>query len=235
MPLGSPVTGLGSAWGVRSARVSAGSASSPPASGSTPGPAGDDEPTPTLLGFRVARVFDRSQTDGAELPEPARILAGEGSEVDLARLAQRTVELEFGLQFTQLWGTRNGDCSHALRRIRIRDDLPPVHKLKTLAHEMGHAVLHGPEFQGTRALAKLEAESVAYVVCRELNIDSSEYSLGYVASWSGGGPEAARLISATGSRILRGVETILGQPDPPSGSWPVEARTASTSSRPSPG
>ncbi|MGC1184931.1 MAG: ArdC-like ssDNA-binding domain-containing protein [Candidatus Dormiibacterota bacterium] len=170
---------------------------------------GDQEPVPALLGFRVARVFDLSQTDGQELAQPVRTLAGEGSGAELARLAHRAVELEFQLQFTQLWGTRNGDCSHALRRIRIREDLSADHRLKTLAHELAHAVLHGPDFQGTRALAELEAESVAYLVCQELGVDSSDYSLGYVATWSGGGPEAARLISATGARILRGLAAVL--------------------------
>jgi hypothetical protein len=172
-------------------------------------PGDDEEPPPPVLGFRVARVFDLSQTEGRELAQPVRTLVGQESGADLARLAHRAVELDFQLQFTDLWGTRNGDCSHALRRIRIREDLPPAHKLKTLAHELGHAVLHGPDFQGSRALAELEAESAAYLVCQELGVDSSDYSLGYVATWSGGGPEAARLISATGGRILRGVDAIL--------------------------
>lgn len=169
-------------------------------------------PPPAVLGFRVARVFDLSQTDGVDLPQPVRTLTGEGSGAELARLAQRALELEFQLQFTSLWGSRNGDCSHALRRIRVRQDLPPAHQLKTLAHELAHAVLHGPDFQGSRALAELEAESVAYLVCQELGFDSSDYSFGYVATWSGGGPEAARLIAATGGRILRGKDEVLGCP-----------------------
>jgi len=176
--------------------------------------AGQDAPPPTILGFRVARVFDLSQTDGVELPQPVRTLTGGGSGVELARLAQRALELDFQVQFTSLWGSRNGDCSHALHRIRVREDLPPAHKLKTLAHELAHAVLHRPDFQGSRALAELEAESVAYLVCQELGVDSSDYSLGYVATWSGGGPEAARMISATGGRILRGRDAVLERPGP---------------------
>ncbi|HEY6538737.1 MAG TPA: ImmA/IrrE family metallo-endopeptidase, partial [Candidatus Dormibacteraeota bacterium] len=169
----------------------------------------EDAPEPLVLGFRVARVFDLSQTDGVDLPQPVKTLTGPAAGSELARLARRAVELEFEVQFTSLWGTRNGDCSHALRRIRVRDDLPLAHKVKTLAHELGHAVLHGPDFQGSRALAELEAESVAYLVCQELGIDSSDYSLGYVAGWSGGGRDAARLIALTGARILRGMDTVL--------------------------
>ncbi|MGC2295088.1 MAG: ArdC-like ssDNA-binding domain-containing protein [Candidatus Dormiibacterota bacterium] len=173
---------------------------------------GQELPAPVLIGFRIARVFDLSQTSGEALPEPVKTLSGSGSPRDLAQLGQRALCLGFQVQFTSLWGSRNGDCSHALRRIRVRSDLPAAHQIKTLAHELAHALLHGPEFQGSRALAELEAESVAYLVCQELGVDSSEYSFGYVATWSGGGPEAARLISATGGRILRGRNAVLGWP-----------------------
>ena len=51
--------------------------------------------------------------------------------------------------------------------------------MKTLAHEMAHAILH----EGYRIvrLAELEAESIAYVVCAALGINSEDYSFGYVA------------------------------------------------------
>jgi hypothetical protein len=173
---------------------------------------GQELPAPVLLGFRVARVFDVSQTSGAELPEPVKTLSGAGSAADLARLAQRALALGFQVQFVLLWGSRNGDCSHALRRIRVRSGLPAAHQIKTLAHELAHALLHGPDYQGSRALAELEAESVAYLVCQELGVDSSEYSFGYVATWAGGGAEAARLISATGGRILKGRNAVLDWP-----------------------
>jgi hypothetical protein len=176
---------------------------------------GQELPAPVLLGFRIARVFDLRQTSGDELPEPVTTLSGAGSADDLARLGERALALGFQVQFALLWGSRNGDCSHALRRIRVRTGLPAAHQIKTLAHELAHALLHGPDFQGSRAVAELEAESVAYLVCQELGVDSSEYSFGYVATWAGGGPEAARLISATGGRILRGRNAVLDWPRNP--------------------
>ena len=39
-------------------------------------------------------------------------------------------------------------------------------------------------------IAKLEAESTAYVIRRALSLDTSDYSFGYVASWAGGGEQA---------------------------------------------
>jgi Zn-dependent peptidase ImmA (M78 family) len=39
--------------------------------------------------------------------------------------------------------------------------LQPAHRVKTLCHELGHALLHVEPMD--RALAELEAESVAFV------------------------------------------------------------------------
>ncbi len=63
--------------------------------------------------------------------------------------------------------------------------------MKTLAHEIAHAMLHGT--YESRALAELEAESTAYIVCQALGIDSDDYSFGYVASWAGGSESAASI------------------------------------------
>ena len=60
-----------------------------------------------------------------------------------------------------------------------------------------------------RALAELEAESVAYIVCDDLDIQADEWTLGYVASWSGGGDEAIAAIKAAGTRIQRTADRIL--------------------------
>jgi Zn-dependent peptidase ImmA (M78 family) len=64
---------------------------------------------------------------------------------------------------------------------------PPAHvatqrnderqQVKTLAHELGHAILH-EDSDDERSLKELEAESVAYIVCSELGIDSDDCSFG---------------------------------------------------------
>ena len=79
--------------------------------------------------------------------------------------------------------------------------------MKTLAHEIAHALLH--ERYKDRALAELEAESTAYVVCQALGIDSSDYSFGYVATWAGGGEQAIAGIKASCERIQRSAAAIL--------------------------
>ena len=42
----------------------------------------------------------------------------------------------------------------------------------------------------SRQIAKLEAESVAFIVSNEIGIQSDDYSFGYVATWASGGDEA---------------------------------------------
>ncbi|MGH9205892.1 MAG: ImmA/IrrE family metallo-endopeptidase, partial [Acidimicrobiales bacterium] len=104
-------------------------------------------------------------------------------------------------------GSTNGDCCYAARRIRVELSNSPAQRVKTLAHELAHALLH--ETFDNRALAELEAESTAYVVCRALGIDSSDYSFAYASTWAGGGDEAIAGIKASCERIQKAAATIL--------------------------
>ena len=68
-------------------------------------------------------------------------------------------------------------------------------------------LLHdGAEAVARRELAEVEAESVAYLVCHSAGLASDDYSLPYVARWSGGYPAQVRLtaarVIATSRRIL---------------------------------
>ncbi len=81
----------------------------------------------------------------------------------------------------------NGYCDYEAQRIVIRAGVSQEQAVKTTVHEMAHALLHsskaGPERD--RQAFEVQAESVAYVVCQHFGIDSSQYSFGYVAGWSG--------------------------------------------------
>jgi len=178
-------------------------------------PGRTDEPTdepllPRATAFRVVRVFDLAQTTGPPLPTPVADLDDGRCHPELDMLLQRADEAGFSVEFWELRGELHGDCSHALRRIRLARSMPPAQMTKTLCHELAHALMHGPEYESGRALAELEAESVAYVVCHDLGIDSSGYSFGYLASWAGGGLEAERAIAASATRIARAASEILG-------------------------
>jgi hypothetical protein len=108
----------------------------------------------------------------------------------------------------ELPGSVNGDCTHELHRIRVEISNSPAQRVKTLAHEIGHALLH--EQFDNRALAELEAESTAYVICQALvNLDTSDYSFGYVAGWAGGGEQAIAGIKGSCERIQKAAASVL--------------------------
>ncbi len=162
-----------------------------------------------LTGFRRATVFDISQTEGAELPKPcARLTGSEGvvAELELRRIAMQN---GFSVELHEFVGETNGDCNHAAARIRIRAGLTQAQTVKTLAHEVAHALLH--QTVSSREIAELEAESVAYGYCLARGIDSSSYSFGYLAAWAGGAAEAKEAIRASGQNIQKALHWMLGQ------------------------
>lgn len=68
----------------------------------------------------------------------------------------------------------------------------PAHAVKTLVHEMAHADLHGEVaklekemgMSVSREMKETQAESVAFMVCENFGIDSSDYSFKYLATWA---------------------------------------------------
>lgn len=170
---------------------------------------GDDGESRVLRGFRVVHVFDVSQTDGEALPEvqPPTLLAGDAPAALWDALAAQLAAAGFVLERGSCHGA-NGVTDFAARAVRVRADVAPAQAAKTLAHELAHVVLHdGTEYaRGCRGRAEVEAESVAYLVCSSAGLDAGDYSFPYVASWSGGDPDAVR---ATAERAVCAARRIL--------------------------
>jgi len=161
-----------------------------------------------LRGFRVAHVFDLEQTEGEPLPEVARRLDGSDGYGAFDRLCAVAALLGYTVERDDL-GVTNGDCNFNLRRIRVHVCVSEAHGVKTLIHELAHAILHDDGLPRERALAELEAESVAFILSSEFGIDSGSYSFGYLATWGGGGEEAIAAIRGCGERIAGAAKRIL--------------------------
>lgn len=60
--------------------------------------------------------------------------------------------------------------------------------VKTMIHELAHSILHNKNIQTDekkdRNKREIEAESVAFIVCKHFNIDTDDYSFGYILGWS---------------------------------------------------
>ncbi len=166
---------------------------------------GDD--VRVIRGFKFVPVFDIAQTDGEELPSICNRLGGDDQNGIYATLVGVAHSIGFTVEDHEFGGTTNGDCSHREHRIRVETTNSPAQRVKTLAHEIAHALLH--EKSDSRPLAELEAESIAYVVCQALGLDTNDYSLGYVASWAGGGEQAIAGIKRSCERIQKAAATIL--------------------------
>ena len=165
-----------------------------------------------IKGFRLVSVFDVAQTEGDPLPEITTKLLGNDPDGLFDHLSQVARGLGFTVTDATFEDERNGDCNHESMMIRVKRDNAPAQRVKTLAHELGHAMLHcTPADRIERTLCELEAESVAYVVCQSLGLETSDYSFGYVAGWAGDAEKAQELIMASASRIQKSANAIVSQ------------------------
>jgi DNA primase catalytic core len=158
-----------------------------------------------VVGFKPVHVFDISQTDGEPLPDtnPA-LLEGElpGRWEVIARLINDAgYSLDIEADPARL-GHANGLTNMTDRQVAVKEGLSGAQRFKTGVHELAHIRLHQPGSDGCpdcRGIIEVEAESVAYMVCASVGLDSTEYSLPYVAAWSGGDIEK---VSATANRVI---------------------------------
>lgn len=142
--------------------------------------------------FKITYVFDLSQTEGRELPQIG-VSELRGDVADYTGIYDRLTALS-PLPVEQEDFSRNakGYTSFSENRIVIKPGMSQVQTIKTMVHEIAHAKLHQPADLLTeqqpkqRRQKEVEAESIAYVVCQHFGIDTSDYSLAYVAGWSKG-------------------------------------------------
>ena len=142
-------------------------------------------------GFRVASVFDISQTEGKELPTLGiEELTGEVRQYDrfMEALAKTC---PVAIKYENIQGGAKGYYNLSEDYIALQKDMGQMQTVKTLIHEMSHQRLHSIEAvkqsgeKKNSQTREVEAESVAYAVCQHYGIDTSEYSFGYIAGWAG--------------------------------------------------
>lgn len=174
-------------------------------------------PHRVVTGYRTVSVFDVSQTTGAPLPEPQRpsLLSGDAPPGLWEGLATQVQQAGFHLErvpSAAAIGGANGVTDFGTRTVQVRADVSPAQAAKTLAHELGHVLLHDPAHGASptglcRDDKEVEAESVAFIVLAHAGVDTSDYSFGYVAGWATGAqPDAIR---AHAQRILDASRTII--------------------------
>lgn len=159
------------------------------------GKAVTEEKEITIPAYKVVSVFDVSQTEGKELPSiGVDKLTGDVSQYeDFFSALKKASPVPIALEHIE--GSAHGYYHLAEKRIAIDDNMSELQTLKTVIHEIAHAKLHDIDLNAPKEkqenrpdqrTREVEAESVAYTVCRHYGLDTSDYSFGYVAGWSSG-------------------------------------------------
>ncbi len=159
---------------------------------------------------RVAYLWDLSQTSGPAVTDPAAIpsppgQAPPGLAEALCQLARRegfAVEREPGCP-------DDGATIWAVRRIRVLPGLDDQRASWALVHQFGHVLLHEPvgcppgtSTSGCTGVRKVEADSVAFIICTRYGITTG-HQFPCPAAWAGSDPRAqpAAAILAAGERV----------------------------------
>jgi antirestriction protein ArdC len=148
--------------------------------------------------FKLVAVFAQDQVEA--LPPPAEPVPLEPPVVDvegediaglfepLSTLAQ---EIGFSVELEQdVPRGAKGYCSPSERKIGISAEMSGNGRVKTLVHEVAHALVRedhrDDDPKMSYAQEELVVESVAMSVCGGLGLDTAGYSIPYLTSWSEG-------------------------------------------------
>jgi hypothetical protein len=178
-----------------------------------------------LTGLKPAYVWDISQTDGEPIPETPRptLLRGQAPEGLWDGLADQITAHGFELRLVSdanSIGGANGLTDCLTREVSVRMNMDEAAQVKTLAHELGHVMLHGPDNADAalhRGIAEVEAESVALMLGAAHGLATDDYTIPYVASWASSvpGKTPVEVVQSTAERVRGAAVTILDKLDTP--------------------
>ncbi|WP_328530710.1 ArdC-like ssDNA-binding domain-containing protein [Nocardioides sp. NBC_00368] len=177
-----------------------------------------------IVGVKLAHVFDVSMTAGDPLPEvpQPKVLAGEAPDGLWDGLADQITERGYGLRLVSnraAIGGANGITDHLNREVSVRVDMDEAAMVKTAAHELAHVIQGVQNVDGPmhRGIAEVEAESVALMIGAAHGMDTSDYTIPYVATWADrvSGQSPVEVVQATAERVRRIATTILDKLDTP--------------------
>lgn len=172
-----------------------------------------------MVGAKPAYVWDVSQTAGDPIPErPSPVLlegeAPEGLWEGLAGLVEAEGFAVLRVEHAGRIQGADGLTDYRARTVAVRTDMDAAAQVKTLAHELAHVKLHGPDnpdATGHRGIGEVEAESVALMIGAAHGMDTAAYTIPYVSGWAGTvkDKDPAEVVQATGERVSKTARAIL--------------------------
>ncbi len=184
-----------------------------------------------MIGVKPAYVWDISQTTGDPVPGLPRptLLQGEAPSGLWDGLADQITAAGFELRLVSSAATiggANGLTDFLSREVAVRTDMDEAAQVKTLAHELGHVLLHAPPENALstelaadatlhRGIAEVEAESIALMVGAVHGLDTTSYTVPYVSTWAASvaGKSPIEVVQATAERVRSASLGILDQLD----------------------
>jgi antirestriction protein ArdC len=174
-----------------------------------------------LIGFTPVYVFDVSQTEGKPLPDaPTPVLLTDDSpHLDAIWGKLEAFNVAQGVKVTRLpmmHDTANGYyiATTGGRQIVVKETSPMMQQVKTLIHESTHAQrLAGYTRQEDfdHSTEELVAESVAYLVMDTYGMPSDQYTMPYLAAYSGGEPERVLKVMESINKITHTLIEAIGE------------------------
>ena len=166
---------------------------------------GEEETERTVIRFRAVYVFDVADTDGTPLPEFGNAEGDPSCYTQRLRdfIASRGIKLEY----SDAIYPAQGQCSPG--KIVLLPGQSAAEEFATLAHETGHALLHGKErrCETTKTVRETEAEAVAFVVCEAVGLEAQS-SADYIHLYSGSKEtlaESLEHVQRVGAEILAAI------------------------------
>lgn len=157
-----------------------------------------------LVGFKLGKVFDVSQTEGKELEYDHN--SNETCTVDYGTIKTVLSDLAGAEVVEKFTGSARGWSDG--KQLAVSAMSNDADKVKTLTHEVAHHILHTGKDKAekvSRATAEVEAESIAYLVCSYVGMDF-ELSKAYVNSWKDGIKDARHgQIIRTADKIIKAI------------------------------
>ncbi|MGO8906754.1 MAG: ArdC family protein [Solirubrobacteraceae bacterium] len=176
---------------------------------------GDDREQSKRTVFRAVSVFDVSQTDPlpgkdpVSLESPSQPIQGETHAHLLTQLEQLAAQLGYTVQRRALDGPVDGWCDSAKQEVVINAALAANAQVRVLVHEIAHALGVSYTDYGRRR-AEVLVDTVTFIVCGSVGLDTSGSSVPYVAGWGESGElDAIRGYAETIDKIARRIEDSL--------------------------
>ncbi len=159
-----------------------------------------------VRGFKVAHIFSEEQTEGEPLPEIGTVTGDPGYY--LSHLERFVRENGLELRYSDVIAPARGMAENG--KITLLPEQTPAETFATLVHEVAHSEMHFGDRRAetTKRIRETEAESVAFVVCSAIGLETGTAAQDYVGLYGGDSKlllESLQYIQQAANRILTGI------------------------------